>query len=43
MSNLDGMDVFVNDDVPSQQEEYVWEEPYQGLIEPPDMDDVANQ
>ena len=43
MSDLDGMDAFINEEVPSQEEEDVWEEPYQILPDSPDMDDVVYQ
>ena len=43
MSYIDGMDVLINEEVPSQEEEDVWEEPYQVLLESPDMDNVVDQ
>ena len=43
MSDLDGMDAFINQEVPSHEEEDVWEEPYQELPESPDMGDVVDQ
>ena len=43
MSNIDGLDTFINEEVPSQQEEDVWEKPYQGLPDSPDMDNVVDQ
>ena len=43
MSYLDGTDAFINKEVMSQEEEDVWEEPYQGLPDSPDMGDVVDQ
>ena len=43
MSDLDGRDAFINEEIPSQEEEGVWEEPYQGLPYSPDMDDAVDQ
>ena len=43
MSDIDGMDAFINKEFTSQHEEYVWEEPYKGLPYYPDMDDVVDQ
>ena len=37
------MDAFIKKEVPSQEEEYVWYEPYQGLPYYSDMDDVVDQ
>ena len=43
MSDLDVMDTFINKEVPSQRRRKLWEEPYQGLPDSPDMDDVVDQ
>ena len=43
ISDFNVIDVFINKEVKSQEEEDVWEEPHQGLPESPDMDDVVNQ
>ena len=43
MSDLNGMYAFINEEVPSQQEEDVCEELYQGSPDSPDMDDVVDQ
>ena len=43
ISDLNGMDAFIKKEVPSQEEEYVWYEPYQGLPYYSDMDDVVDQ
>ena len=43
MSDIYGMDAFINKEFLSQQQEGVWEEPYQGLPDSPDMDDVMDQ
>ena len=43
MLDLDGMDAFINAEVPQQEEEDVWEEPYQVLPDSPDMEDVVDQ
>ena len=43
MLDLDGMDAFINKGDPSQEEEVVWEESYQGLPDTPDMDNVVDQ
>ena len=43
MLDINGMDEFINKDVMSQEEEYVQEEPYQGLPDSPDMYDVVDQ
>ena len=43
MSDIDGMDAFINEEVPSQEGGGVWEEPYQWLPDSPDMDDVVYQ
>ena len=43
MLYIDGMDAFVNKEVPSQEEEDVCKEPYQILPESPDIDDVVYQ
>ena len=37
------MDAFINMEVLSQEEEYFWEETYQGLPDSPDTDDVVDQ
>ena len=37
MLDLDGIIAFINKQVPSQDEKDVWEEPYQGLPDSPDM------
>ena len=42
ISYLDSMDSFTNKEVPLQ-EEGSWEEPYQGLPEHPDIDEVVDQ
>ena len=43
MLDLDDMDTFVNKEVMLQEEEYVWQEPYQGLPDSPGIDDVVDQ
>ena len=43
MLDIDGMDEFINKEVLSQEEDDVQEEPYQGLPDSPDMDDVFDQ
>ena len=43
MSDLNGMDSFIYQEVPSKEEEDVWQELYQGLPDSPDMDDVMDQ
>ena len=43
MSDIYGIDEFINKEVPSQQEEDVWEKPYQRFPDSPDMDDVVDQ
>ena len=43
MSDLDGMDALINEEVLSQEKEYFWEELYQGLPDSPDMDDAVDQ
>ena len=42
MSDLDGMDALINKEVPSQAEEYFWEDPYQGLPDSLEMYNVYN-
>ena len=37
------MDEFINEKVQSQEEEYVCEEPYQGIPDSPGMYDVVDQ
>ena len=37
------MDAFINEEIPSQQEEDVWEKRYQGLPDSPNMDNVMYQ
>ena len=37
------MIAFVTEEVPSQEEEYIWEEPYQILPDSPNMDDIMDQ
>ena len=43
MSDLDGMDAFINKEVPSQKEEDIWEEPYQLLLDSHNIDNVVDQ
>ena len=43
MLDLVVIDAFINKEVTSQHEYYVWEEPYQGLTDSPNMDDVVDQ
>ena len=43
MSDLDGIYSFINWEFLSQQEEVVWEEPYQVLPESSGMDDVVEK
>ena len=43
MLDIDGMDAFINKEVTSQEEEYVWEKPYQGLPDSPDIDNVLDK
>ena len=43
MSDLDGMDAFINEEVPSQEEECFWEEINQRLTYYHEIDDVADQ
>ena len=43
ISDLDGMDAFIKEEVPSQEEWDVLNEPYQGLPNSPDMDDAVYQ
>ena len=42
MSDLAVMDTFINKEVQSQQKEDVWEEPYQGLSDSPNRDNVVD-
>ena len=42
-SYINGMNLFINKDVPSQEEEDVWEELYQGLPYSLDMEYVVDQ
>ena len=41
--DIDEMIAFVTEEVPSQEEEYIWEEPYQILPDSPNMDDIMDQ
>ena len=43
MLDLDIMNAFINEEVMPQEEEDFWEEPYQVLPDPPNMDNVADQ
>ena len=43
MLDINGIDTFINEEVLSHEEEDICEEPYQGLPECPDMDDVTDQ
>ena len=43
MSDIDGMYAFINKEVPLQEEEGFWEEPYQGLIDSPNIDYIMDQ
>ena len=43
MSVIDDMDAFINREFTSQEGEDVWEEPYQGLTDSPDRDEVVDQ
>ena len=43
MLDICGMDEFINTEFMSQEEEDVQEEPYQGLLDFTDMDDVVDQ
>ena len=43
MSDINGMDSFINEEVPSQEQEYVWDEPYRRWSDSPDMEDVVDQ
>ena len=43
MLDLNGMDAFINEEVPSQEEEDVWQKPYQGFPDSPDMVNVVDQ
>ena len=43
MLYLDGMDVLINEEVTSQEVEYVLEKTYQGLPDSPDMGGVMDQ
>ena len=43
MLYIDVMDAFINEGVPSQEEEYVWEKPYQGLTDSPDMENTVDK
>ena len=42
-SNLDNLEDFVNDDIPSIDEDDIWEEQYNGLPETPELDDKVDQ
>ena len=37
------MDSFIKEEVPSQEEEDVWDEPYQVLLYYPDIDNIVDQ
>ena len=41
--DFDVMGIFMNKEVPSQEEEDFWEDPYQRLSDSPDMEDVVDQ
>ena len=43
MSDIDVMDAFVNKEVTLQEEEDVWEEPYQGFLDSSDMEYSMDQ
>ena len=43
MLDINGMGIFFNEDVPSQEEDDVWDEPYQVLPDSPDMEYDVNQ
>ena len=43
MLDIDGMDEFINTEFMSQEEEDVQEEPYQGLLDFTDTDNVVDQ
>ena len=42
MSDLNGIDAFINEEVQSQEGGDVWEEPYQVLPDSPQMDNVMD-
>ena len=43
MLYINVMDTFINKEAPSQEEEDVWEEPYQGLPYSPGMENLLDQ
>ena len=43
MLDINGMGIFFNEDVPSQEEDDVWDEPYQVLLYYPDIDNIVDQ
>ena len=43
MSDIDGMDASINEEVTSQEGEDIWGVQYKGLPDSPDMDDVVYQ
>ena len=43
MSDLNGIDAFINEEVQSQEGGDVWEEPYQVLPDSSEMDEVMDQ
>ena len=43
MLDINGIYAFIDKEVLSQEEEDVWEEPYQLLPDSPDMGDVVDQ
>ena len=43
MSDIDGMDTFISEEVLSQEEEDAWYKPYQGLPESPKIDELVDQ
>ena len=43
MSDIYGMDVLINEEVPPQEGEFVWEELYQLLTNSTEMGDVVDQ
>ena len=43
MPDIEWRDAFINMEVTSQEEEYVWDQPYQGLPKSPEMDNVVDQ